>query len=68
MCCNNHEAFKDAMAEMMKDDSFRENMTKMMSEKRCHGMMNLMMKHGCCGHAKAGETSPETETPQGEGT
>ena len=67
MCCNKNEAFKDAMAEMMKDDKFKENMAKMMSEGGCHGMMKRMMKHGCPGHASAGETSPDAETPQEEG-
>jgi len=66
MCCNKNEAFKDAMAEMMKDESFKENMSKMMSEGGCHGMMRRMMKHGCPGHAHTGETPPETETPRGE--
>jgi len=66
MSCCKHEAFKDAMAEMMKDDSFRENMAKMMSEDGCHGMMRRMMKHGCPGHGNAKETSSENGTPQGE--
>ena len=66
MCCNKDEAFKDAMAEMMKDETFKKNMAKMMSEGGCHGMMRRMMKHGCPEHAHAGETSSKTETSHGE--
>jgi len=66
MCCNKHEAFKDAMAEMMKDGSFKENMSRMMKDERFHGMMGHMMKHGCCGPWKSDEES-KTDVPREDG-
>ena len=66
MYLKDDEAFKDAMAEMMKDDSFRETATRMMSEGGFHGMMNRILKQRRPGHTETGGTSPRTETPERE--
>jgi hypothetical protein len=66
MCCNKNEAFKDAIAEMMKDDSFKENMSRMMKDGKFHGMMDRMMKYGCSCHGKSDE-QPKADTPREDG-